>query len=188
MVDTSEVCVKGILSWCHKSGPWTYGLKGNFFRYAGNTLLFHAASVILFSSAPCYTLSFCSDFCGFVCISIKFFLKESESRDAPCRVTVQKIITLFWAEKKNSQWKSENTPVRLCSLGFCYSETFKMFVIDNKNKQNRENILSIDFLRHLPEKTRYKAWWSGSETWTFCTRVCCLCINCRRIKTLVYRT
>lgn len=103
MVNIPEVCVKGILSSYHKSGPWMYGLKGNFFRYAGNTLLVHAAFVILFSSAPCHTLSFCSDFCGFVCISIKFLLKESESsRDAPCRVTVQKIIIQFWAEKNRT--------------------------------------------------------------------------------------
>lgn len=32
-----------------------------------------------------------------------------------------------------------------------------MFVIGNKNKQKNENIISADFLRHLPKKTRYKA-------------------------------
>lgn len=93
-------------------------------------------------------------------------------------------------KKQNSLWKREY----VCQDVFpwfllfwiIWEETFKMFVIGNKNKQNHENILSTDLLRHLPEQTRYKAWWS--QTWTFCSQVSCLCINCKRIKTLVYRT
>ena len=116
MVNTSEVHVKGILSWYHRSGPWTYCLKVNFFTYAGNKLLLHSAVIILYPLfAPCNTLSFCSDFCGFVCISIRFLLRETESsRDTHCSVTVQKIIIQFWSEKNRTLCRRERIHLSGC--------------------------------------------------------------------------